>query len=72
MKQARKSEEKYTESIKEDEWNLLNKETNQFAESNEIEGLKNNVSGHGIIIVFMTIYIVLILWALFNILCRCN
>lgn len=71
MNQAKRAEEDYVKSINDDEWYLLNRKAKTFADGRQIKGFKNNFSGYGMIVIFMSIYISLITWALFNIACKC-
>lgn len=70
MKQAKKAEEDYTNSINDQEWYLLNRSANYFADGSKIEGFKNNIAGYVMIVIFMLIYVSLIVWSVFNIICK--
>ena len=70
MGQAKEAEEKWCTSTSED-WYLLNKGAEKFANGSDIKGFKNNISAIVMISIFMLLYSTLILWSVFHLLCTC-
>lgn len=71
MEQAKRAEADYVKMIEDDDWYLLNREAEKFADGYKIKGLRNSISANAMIIVFITIYIALIIYSLSNLICGC-
>ena len=70
MKQAKKAEKRYLKFVSDKEWYLLNKKAHKFADGKKIKGFKNNESGFWMILLYMIIYVGIILWASFFLICK--
>lgn len=67
--QAKKAEEEFVTSIKDDKWFLLNKDAEQFAKKNSF--ISNKSAGYCMITVFIIIYLIIILWSFCKLNCNC-
>ncbi|HPX76980.1 MAG TPA: hypothetical protein PLW77_10385 [Bacteroidales bacterium] len=67
--QAKKSEEEFVNSIKDDKWFLLNKDAELFAKKNSF--ISNKAAGYSMITVFIIIYLIIIFWSFCKLNCNC-
>lgn len=71
MRQAKKAETDFVNAINDNEWYLLNRDAENFANGSKIKGFKNKTTGFGMIIIYMLLYGILIFFSLFQILSKC-
>ena len=67
--QAKKAEEAFVNSIKDDKWFLLNKDAEHFGNNNSC--ISNKFAGYCMIAIFIIIYLLIILWSFCKMNCNC-